>query len=43
MYIEIILIDCELKLIEIDLFVVLCNRNLGFLYMEGEGWKGILE
>ena len=43
MYIEIILIDCELKLIETDLSAVLCNRNSGSLHMEGEGRKGISE
>ena len=41
MYIEIILIDCELKMIETDLSAVLCNRNLGSLHMEGECRKGI--
>lgn len=43
MYIEIILIECELKLIETDLSAVLCNRNSGSLHMEGEGRKGISE
>ena len=43
MYIEIILIDCELRLIETDLSAVLCNRNSGSLHMEGEGRKGISE
>lgn len=43
MYIEIILIDCELKLIETDLSAVLCNMNSGSLHMEGEGRKGISE
>lgn len=43
MYIEIILIECELKLIETDLSAVLSNRNSGSLHMEGEGRKGISE
>lgn len=43
MYIEIILIDCELKLTETDLSAVLCNMNSGSLHMEGEGRKGISE
>ena len=43
MYIKIILIDCELKLIETDLSAVLCNMNSGSLHIEGEGRKGISE